>query len=105
MLHGRKLRDGAGRVRRHPLACLLLLSAVLGGFSGAHAQEATRRVLILYPDSNVNRSALVVGEAIRKRLLERSAENIKTHGEFLDLSQFSDDAHRRQVVQYLAEKY
>jgi hypothetical protein len=37
--------------------------------------------------------------------LERSPANIKTHGEFLDLSQFSDDGHRQRVVQYLAEKY
>ena len=105
MLHGRKLRGGVGRVRQRPLARLLLLSVLLSGFSGAHAQEDTRRVLILYPDSNMNRSALVVGEAIRKRLLERSATNIKTHGEFLDLSQFSDDEHRQRVVRYLAEKY
>jgi PAS domain S-box-containing protein len=106
MLHGRKLRgDGVGRVRQRSLARILLLSVLLGGFSSADAQEAPRRVLILYPDSNVNRSALVVGEAIRKRLLERSDTNIKTHGEFLDLSQFSDDGHRQRVVRYLAEKY
>jgi hypothetical protein len=89
MLHGRKLRgDGVGRVRQRSLARILLLSVLLGGFSSADAQEAPRRVLILYPDSNVNRSALVVGEAIRKRLLERADTNIKTHGEFLDLSNF-----------------
>ena len=64
MLHGRKLRGGGGRVRQRPLVRLLLLSVLLSGFSGVHAQEDTRRVLILYPDSNVNRSALVVGEAI-----------------------------------------
>ena len=105
MLHGRRLRGGVGRVRQRTLARVLLLSILLSGASGVHAQEDTRRVLILYPDSNVNRSALVVGETIRKRLFEHSAMNIKTHGEFLDLSQFSDDEHRQRVVRYLAEKY
>ena len=105
MLHGRKLRGGVGRVRQRRVARLLLLSVLLSGFSGVDAQEDTRRVLILYPDSNVNRSALVVGETIRKRLFEHSATNVKTHGEFLDLSQFSDDEHRQRVVRYLAEKY
>src|SRR5262245_47332989 len=104
LLHGRKLRGGKGRARQRPfsLALLFLLSIA---FSSASAQEGTRRALILYPDSNVNRSALVVGEAVRKRLLERSSASIKTHGEFLDLSQFDDAGHRRRVVRYLAEKY
>ena len=90
MLHGRTLRGGIGRARRWPFALLLLFLVSIGTSSG-EAQDATRRVLILYPDSNVNRSALVAGEAIRKRLLERSSANVKTHGEFLDLSKFSDD--------------
>src|SRR5262245_24805780 len=104
MLHGRTLRGGIGRARRWPFA-LLFLSLLSSSLCGAQTQESSRRVLILYPDSNVNRSALVAGEAIRKRLLERSSANVKTHGEFLDLSQFSDDAHRQRVARYLAEKY
>ena len=77
-----------------------------GQLSGAHcAEKHTRRVLILYPDSNLNRSALVVGEAIRKRIAGAlGTPNIKTHGEFLDLSQFSDDAHRQRVVRYPGRK-
>jgi PAS domain S-box-containing protein len=104
MLHGRTWRGGIGRARRWPLA-LVLLFLVSFGSSSVQGQDATRRVLILYPDSNVNRSALVAGEAIRKRLQERSSTNVKTHGEFLDLSQFSDDGHRQRVARYLAEKY
>ena len=104
LLHGRKLRGGKGCARQWPFA-LVLLFLLSVDVSSARAQEATRRALILYPDSNVNRSALVVGEAVRKRLLERSSTSIKTHGEFLDLSQFDDAGHRRRVVRYLAEKY
>src|SRR5262245_34899881 len=104
MLHGRTLRGGIGRARRRPFALLLLILVSIVS-SSVQAQDATRRVLILYPDSNVNRSALVTGEAIRKRLQERSSTNVKTHGEFLDLSQFSDEGHRQRVARYLAAKY
>src|SRR5688500_18301244 len=97
LLHGRKLRGGKGCARQWPIAVVLLFLLSVD-VSSARAREATRRALILYPDSNVNRSALVVGEAVRKRLLERSSTSIKTHGDFLDLSQFDDAGHRRRVV-------
>src|SRR5580765_7599617 len=93
MPHGRRLRERSGRVRLWPLA-LLLLSVLAGWTSGVRAQDATRRVLILHPDSYLNRSALIAGDAIRKRLLERGHTDIKMQGEFLDLSQFSDEGHR-----------
>lgn len=86
-------------------SALWLLVVLLSIFSDAHAQDGTRRVLILYPDSNVNRSSLIVGEAIRKSVLERSSLDTKMHGEFLELSRFTDTGHRQRLVQYLAEKY
>jgi PAS domain S-box-containing protein len=104
MLHGRRLRERSGRVRLWPLA-FLLLSILAGWASGIRAQDATRRVLILHPDSYLNRSALIAGDAIRKRLLERGHTDIKMQGEFLDLSQFSDEGHRQRVVRHLADKY
>ena len=104
MLHGCSMRERSGRVRLWPLA-LLLLSVLAGWTSGVRAQDATRRVLILHPDSYLNRSALIAGDAIRKRLLERGHTDIKTQGEFLDLSQFSDEGHRQRVVRHLADKY
>jgi PAS domain S-box-containing protein len=104
MLHGCSMRERSGRVRLRPLA-LLLLSILAGWTSGVRAQDALRRVLILHPDSYLNRSALITGDAIRKRLLERGHTDIKTQGEFLDLSQFSDEGHRQRVVRHLADKY
>ena len=77
MLHGRRLRERSGRVRPWPLA-FLLLSILAGWTSGVRAQDATRRVLILHPDSYLNRSALIAGDAIRKRLLQRGHADIKT---------------------------
>mgnify|MGYP003693724739 CR=1 FL=1 len=106
MLHGRKLRgDGVGRVRQRSLARILLLSVLLGGFSSADAQQPGGASLILYPDSNANRSALVVGEAIRKRLLERSARTSKRMGNFSIFRNFQTTGTRQRVVRYLAEKY
>src|SRR4029453_17183590 len=104
MLHGRTLRNGSGRVRPRGLA-VLLLAALANAPSSVHAQDATRRVLILYPDSYVNRSGLAAGDAIRRRFLQRGHADIKTFGEFLDLSQFSDDGYRQLMVRHLADKY
>src|SRR5262245_33163635 len=104
MLHERRLRGGRGRARPWPLALLLLLLPASQP-AGVHAQDALQRVLILHPESYVNHSALVAGDAIRRRLQEQGHADIKTHGEFLDLSQFSDEGYRRRVVQHLADKY
>jgi PAS domain S-box-containing protein len=104
MLHGRRLRNGSGRVRPWRLA-FVLLAILAGGAIGARAQDTTRRVLILYPDSYVNRSGLIAGDAIRRRFLQRGHADIKTYGEFLDLSQFSDDGYRQLMVRHLADKY
>ena len=62
MLHGRRLRNGSGRVRPWRLA-FVLLAILAGGAIGVRAQDVTRRVLILYPDSYVNRSGLIAGDA------------------------------------------
>ena len=104
MLHGRRSRGGKGHARPWPLA-VLLLAALANEPSSVQAQDATRRVLILYPDSYVNRSGLVAGDAIRRRLQERGYADVKTYGEFLDLSRFSDEGHRQRVVRHLADKY
>ena len=84
---------------------LCCLSILAGGAIGVRAQDTTRRVLILYPDSYVNRSGLIAGDAIRRRFLQRGHADIKTYGEFLDLSQFSDDGYRQRMVRHLADKY
>ena len=64
-----------------------------------------RRALILYPENNVNRQGLIVGDAFRKRLLEGSSADIETFSDFLDLSRFPDEGHRQHIIRYLAEKY
>ena len=64
-----------------------------------------RRALVLYPENNVYRQGLIVGEAFRKRLHEQSSVDIETFSDFLDLSRFPEEGHRQRIVGYLAEKY
>jgi signal transduction histidine kinase len=71
----------------------------------ACAQDAVRRALILYPENNVYRQGLIVGEAFRKRLREQSSVDIEAFSDFLDLSRFPEEGHRQRIVGYLAEKY
>ena len=78
---------------------------LLGAGSAAFAEGRAPRILILYPDSNLNRAASMVGETIQKRLSEQATLDIQMHGEFLDLARFPDAAHKQRVVQYLSEKY
>jgi PAS domain S-box-containing protein len=83
---------------------LSVVAMLLGNASSVSAEERARRILILYPDSNLNRAALVAGEAAQKRLSEQ-APSIQAHGEFLDLARFPDTEHKLRVVHYLAQKY
>jgi PAS domain S-box-containing protein len=94
-------RGGVAKWRRFASVAALLL----GAGSAAFAEDRAQRILILYPDSNMNRAASIVGETIQKRLSEQAALDIQIHGEFLDLARFPDAAHKRRAVQYLSEKY
>ena len=93
--------------RRRTWSGLLAFSVLVlvGAQGAAYAQDAVRRALILYPENNVYRQGLIVGEAFRKRLLEGSSADIEIFSDFLDLSRFPDEGHRQRIVRYLAEKY
>jgi PAS domain S-box-containing protein len=72
---------------------------------GAPAEEADRRVLVLYPYTDVFPSTTIIGEAVRKRLAERSVAKVETYAEFLDLNRFAGEANEDRVAGYLAAKY
>lgn len=93
------------RALRWLVACVALTLGMIANALPVIAQEPTRRALVLYPDSNLNRAALTVGEAVRKRIAEQRSLDLQMHGEFLDLSRFSDEAHKRLIVRFLADKY
>jgi signal transduction histidine kinase len=102
------MRYPAGpRRRTYPgLLALSVLVLVVAQWPGpACAQDVVRRALILYPENNVYRQGLIVGEAFRKRLVEQSPADVETFSDFLDLSRFPDESHRQRIVGYLAEKY
>ncbi|MGX5736384.1 sensor histidine kinase [Bosea thiooxidans] len=74
---------------------------------GAHARAAERppRVLMLHAFNYMFPATTVVGDAARKRLLERSPRKLDIDGEFLDLARPSNPGHEDRVVSFLREKY
>jgi signal transduction histidine kinase len=75
------------------------------GSEVAHAQAKVRRVLSLYPYSNLFPASVIVGEAARKRMNERSRETLEHYSDFLDLGRFAGEPHEGLTASYLADKY
>ncbi len=46
-----------------------------------------------------------VGEAARKRLLERSSQKIEIDADFLDLARVTDPGHEQRMADFLRDKY
>ena len=81
-----------------------LLFALVAAILPADGQEQERRLLVLYPDSDIP-AVSTVSEGISKKLATRSSLKFQTFREFLDLSRFPNEAHKQRVVRYLSEKY
>ncbi|MGO4741462.1 ATP-binding protein [Bosea sp. 2KB_26] len=71
----------------------------------ARAEDRPRRILMLHAFNYTFPSTTIVGDAARKRLLERSPHKLEIDGEFLDLARSSDPGHEDRVVSFLREKY
>jgi signal transduction histidine kinase len=84
---------------------LVVGSLAWGQGDAAHAQERARRVLMLYPYSNLFPLSVITGEAARKRLNERSREPLELYTDFLDLGRFSGEAYETRTARYLVDKY
>ena len=84
---------------------LICLAVLMIGRQSADAQQAPRRVLLLYPYDSVSPATLAAGTAIRKRLNEESSSKVDIHSSFLDLARFSSEADQLRSARYLAEKY
>jgi hypothetical protein len=104
MGHTTTLTLGYTRLSRSARLCFAAVLWMIGLAGDALAQERIPRVLLLYPYDNTG-AAIISGEAIRQRLMERLNRNVEFHTDFLDLLRFQDEAHRRQAAQYLAQKY
>ena len=84
-------------------SCAVLLVAFAKLLS-ANAQEQQRRMLVLYPDSDIP-AVSNVSDVIQKKLASRPSLKVQIFREFLDLSRFPDHGHQQRVVRYLSEKY
>jgi signal transduction histidine kinase len=102
------------RPTRASIQHVVLVTAVallaVGASSGlaakaADAQSKTRRVLMLYPYSNLFRVSVITGEAARRRLIARSRDRLEFYTDFLDLGRFSGEAYEARTARYLADKY
>ena len=70
----------------------------------SHAQETTRRVLVLLSYNLTYPGVLSVGEGAIERLRDKSPE-LELLSEFLDLARFPGPEHESRTARYLAEKY
>jgi PAS domain S-box-containing protein len=81
------------------------LVVLMLGDRPVHAQEPTRRVLLLYPYDSANPATVTIGTAIRKRLIEEPSLKTDVDSDFLDLARFPAEADQLRSAHYLAEKY
>jgi PAS domain S-box-containing protein len=88
-----------------------LKSLVIGVFAlvlsncSVNAQEAPRRVLLLYPYDSEHPFTQSAGAAIRKRLIEKSHSKIDVYTDFLDIDRFAGDTDEIRAARYLADKH
>jgi PAS domain S-box-containing protein len=83
----------------------VLLLILVCPWDGAGAQETPRRVLMLHAYNFTLPGTTAIGDAARKRLLERSSNKIEIDADFLDLVRVSDPGYEERTADYLREKY
>lgn len=87
-------------------ACSAVVLLILGSpVSPADSQNAPRRVLMLHAFNYTFPATTQVGEAARRRLLERSRQKIEIDADFLDLARISDPEHEKRMADFLRHKY
>ena len=90
-------------VSRTTIVAIYLCVAALTETAGA--EEAARRVLILFPFDQRLPSVNIVGEAVIKQLRQSSSPKIDVFSDYLDLSRFEGEEYRDKVAIFLAQKY
>ena len=88
---------------RKPEVVLFLIIVISS--SGVRAEERPRRVLMLHAFNHAFPATTISGDAVRKRLLERSEHKLEIAAEFLDLARHSGPGHEERLVSFLREKY
>lgn len=86
-------------------AFLLILFTPWVFIAQSHAEDASRRVLVLHAYNYTFPATTLVSDAVRKRLLERSLQRLEIDAEYLDLARRPDEAHASRMANFLREKY
>jgi PAS domain S-box-containing protein len=99
--------DGPGvrytRILRGAFLLIVVTFSLLSAES--RANDVPRRVLILHSFNYTFPATTIISEAIRKRLLERSPQQLEIEAEYLDLARRPDEAHALRMANFLREKY
>src|SRR4051794_33195914 len=98
-------RFGVFAVRTPRWRSVVLVLSLALQWVEAGAQENPQRVLMLHAYNFTLPGTTAIGDAARKRLLERSSKKIDINADFLDLVRVSDPGYEARTAEYLREKY
>src|ERR1700754_2000066 len=89
----------------HVLRAAALIILLSSAVCFAEAQEQTRRVLILNPNTSELPATAIITRAASDRLAAALRGRIEVFTEFLDSSRFPGQVHARRTATFLAAKY
>src|SRR5262245_25738929 len=84
---------------------ILLLIFAFAWIGSSRADERQERVLMLHAFNYTFPATTLIGDAARKRLVDRSRGRIEIDADFLDLNRASDPEHEVRTAAFLREKY
>jgi signal transduction histidine kinase len=82
-----------------------VLAVMIVATSSSGAAEGSKRVLVLYPVSDGQPGILRFDNSLRSSLRSRPDIRVEIYNEYLDSARFPDERHRRQLAEFLREKY
>jgi hypothetical protein len=90
--------------KRGPVSDINAVEVALGPTAG-HANELQKRVLLIYPYTELIPSTAIISETVRERLKQRSPIKVDFRTAFLDFLRVPDEAIKLRTAQYLADIY
>ena len=95
-------------VMRSTVTCYAGLVAVfvlLPLYPSAGAEQRPRRVLMLHAFNYTFPATTKIGEAARRRLIDRSGKKFEIDTEFLDLARTAEPEYEARIAEFLKQKY
>lgn len=87
------------------LTCVFLNLVLICWPAAANSEDKSSRVLIIYQDSSILKSAVEIGTGITRGLEKISAGHVDLYTEYLDTPRFSSDEDFQNSAEYLSSKY